>query len=411
MEIYRIIRAIAARGIAVIVVSADVLELIGLSDRILVVARGRIVDEVAGAAATEERIVGRAVGAGESHAADAGPADPAPARSGRRVGAGARLLARYGPALLLAGVIGLVTAYTASRSPYFLTPRNLANLAIQVAPLLLVALGQLTVILLGGIDLSAGPTISLVTALASFLLVPDPPAGFAAGILACLAAGVAIGLANGTLIRFLGLPDLIATLASFSIVAGLALIIRPAPGGLLADPLTGSILVRIAGVPAAFLLTLLAVLLYEAMLLRGRAGLRLYAVGSSEESAYVAGLPVARVRFAAYVASGLAAALAGLVVAARIGSGDPQAGTNFTLLSVTAVVLGGASVAGGRGTAIGAMAAAILIMLIQSAMNQLHVSAYWQYVLTGALTLIAVALYARRGGGGAALRRARRARS
>jgi ribose transport system ATP-binding protein len=411
MEIYRIIRAIAARGIAVIVVSADVLELIGLSDRILVVARGRIVDAVAGAEATEERIVGRAVGAGESHPAPTGPASVAAAGAGpaRRSGAGARFLARYGPALLLAVVIALVTAYTASRSPYFLTARNLANLAIQVAPLLLVALGQLTVILLGGIDLSAGPTISLVTALASVLLVPDPPAGFALGILACLAAGVAVGLANGALIRFLRLPDLIATLASFSIVAGLALIVRPAPGGLLADPFTGSVLVRLGGVPVAFLLALLAVLLYEAMLLRGRAGLRLYAVGSSEDAAYVAGIPVARVRFAAYVASGLAASVAGLVVAARIGSGDPQAGTNFTLLSVTAVVLGGASVLGGRGTAIGAMAAAILIMLIQSAMNQLHVSAYWQYVLTGALTLIAVALYARRGGGAALRRRGRAA--
>ena len=218
---------------------------------------------------------------------------------------------------------------------------------------------------------------------------------------------MAIGLANGALIRFLRLPNLIATLASFSIVAGLALIVRPAPGGLLADPFTGSMLVRLGGVPVAFMLALLAVLLYEAMLLRGRAGLRLYAVGSSEESAYVAGIPVARVRFAAYVASGLAASVAGLIVAARIGSGDPQAGTNFTLLSVTAVVLGGASVLGGRGTAIGAMAAAILIMLIQSAMNQLHVSAYWQYVLTGALTLIAVALYARRGGGHVLRRRGR----
>jgi ribose transport system ATP-binding protein len=412
MEIYRIIRGIAARGIAVIVISADVLELIGLSDRILVVARGHIVDEVPGGAATEERIVGRAVGAGESAAAP--PADRAPARGGtraRRSNAASRFLGRYGPALLLAAVIALVVAYTASRSPYFLTARNLANLAIQVAPLLIVALGQLTVILLGGIDLSVGPTISLVTALASFLLVPGPPAGFAAGIAACLAAGAAVGLANGALIRFLRLPDLIATLATFSVVAGLALIIRPAPGGLLAGEVTDAILVRLGGVPAAFLLALLAVLLYEAMLVRGRAGLRLYAVGSSEDSAYVAGLPVARIRFAAYLVSGIAAAVAGLVVAARIGSGDPQAGTSFTLLSVTAVVLGGASVLGGRGTAVGAMIAAVLIMLIQSAMNQLHVSAYWQYVLTGALTLIAVALYAQRGGAALRLRgRARPAR-
>jgi ribose transport system ATP-binding protein len=400
IEIYRIIRDIAARGIGVIVVSADVIELIGLSDRILVVAKGRIVDEVKGAEATEERIVGRAVGVGEAtvgrapaEAAAAASAGPAPAR---RTGSG--FLRRYGPALLLAALIALFMAYTASQSPYFLTTRNMANLAIQVAPLLIVALGQFAVILLGGIDLSAGPTISLVTTIASFLLIPEPPFGYAAGIAACVATGVAIGLVNGGLVRFLRLPDLIATLATFSVVAGLALIVRPAPGGLLSGDFANAMVVRVGNVPVAFAVAVVAALVFELIVLRGRAGTRLYAVGSSEEAAYVAGIAVGRVRFAAYVLCGVLAAAAGLLVAARIGSGDPQAGTNFTLLSVTAVVLGGTSILGGRGTAIGVTVAAILIMLIQNAMNQLHVSAYWQYVLTGALTLVAVAMYAERGG-------------
>jgi len=403
IEIYRIIRSIAARGVGVIVVSADVLELIGLSDRILVVAKGRIVDEVKGAEATEERIVGRAVGVGET-AEEAVAERPAivPVPAARRT-SGPRFLTRYGPALLLAALVAVFTIYTASQSPYFLTSRNMANLAIQVTPLLVVALGQFTVILLGGIDLSTGPTISLVTAVASFLLIPDPPFGFAAGIAVCLVAGIAVGLVNGVLIRVLKLPDLIATLATFSIVAGLALIVRPAPGGLLSGDFANAVLVRIGNVPVAFVIALVATLLYELLLIRGRIGVRLYAVGSSEESAYVAGIPVGRIRFVAYVVCGFFAAIAGLIVAARIGSGDPQAGTNFTLLSVTAVVLGGTSIFGGRGTAIGVMVAAVLIMLIQNAMNQLHVSAYWQYVFTGALTLLAVAMYAQRGG--AALRR------
>jgi ribose transport system ATP-binding protein len=397
LEIYRIIRAIAARGVAVLVVSSDVLELIGLSDRILVAAKGRIVDEVKGADATEERIVGSAVGVGETggSVAASGPTRAAAARSE----AGSVALRRYWPAVLLTILIVAFTAYTASQSPYFLTTRNMANLAVQVSPLLIVALGQLTVVLIGGIDLSVGPTISLTTAIASFLLVPDPPFGFAAGVAICLAAGLAIGLANGILIRLLKLPDLIATLATFSAVAGLALIVRPAPGGLLSSDFADWVLMRTGNVPILFVLALLGVLLYEAVLLRSRIGLRLYAVGSSEDAAYVAGVAVGRVRLLAYLFCGFLAAVAGLVVAARIGSGDPQAGTNFTLLSVTAVVLGGTSIFGGRGTAIGVLAASVLIMLIQSAMNQLQVSAYWQYVLTGALTLIAVALYAQRGDG------------
>jgi len=399
IEIYRIIREIAARGIGVILVSADVLELIGLSDRILVVARGRVVDEVNGADATEERIVGRAVGVGEAAPGAAAHRSAAEAATLQRSRSG--LFHRYAPALLLAVLIVLLMAYTTSRSPYFLTARNMADLAIQVAPLLVVALGQFIVILVGGIDLSVGPTMSLITAIGSFLLVADPPIGFPLGVGLCLVAGGTIGLVNGGLVRFLNLPDLIATLATFSIVGGLALIVRPAPGGLLSGDFANGVLYRVGDVPVAFALALLVTFICELLLLRGRVGVRLYAVGSSQEAAYVAGIPVGRVRFVAYVFCGLAAAIAGLIVAARIGSGDPQAGTNFTLLSVTAVVLGGTSVLGGRGTAVGVLAAAVLIMLVQNAMNQLHVSAYWQYVLTGALTLLAVAMYARRDGRGA----------
>ena len=144
-------------------------------------------------------------------------------------------------------------------------------------------------------------------------------------------------------------------------------------------------------------------LAFEIALLRGRLGMRVIATGSSAPAAFAAGVPTGPIRFGAYLLCGAMAALAGLVVAARIGSGDPQAGTNFTLLSVTAVVLGGTSVFGGRGTAVGVLVAAILLMTIQNAMNHLQVSAYWQYVLTGALTLIAVSIYSarfvRRGGG------------
>jgi ribose transport system ATP-binding protein len=122
-------------------------------------------------------------------------------------------------------------------------------------------------------------------------------------------------------------------------------------------------------------------------------GTRLYAIGSNPEAAFVAGIPVRRVRFSAYLFCGLMAALAGLVVAARIGSGDPQAGSQFTLASVTAVVVGGTSIFGGRGTVIGTLLGAILLILMQNSLNQLHVSAYYQYIWTGALMLLAVGAY------------------
>jgi ribose transport system ATP-binding protein len=398
LEIYRIIHDLARRGIAIILVSSDVLELIGLSDRILIAANGRLVDEVAGSEATEERIIGSAVGAHGHRRVDDHP--------GRRLEEGALrasfetpgslFFRRYGAVMLLLAMVAGLAAYAASQSPYFFTGRNMASLAIQVAPLVIVSLGQLAVVLLGGIDLSTGPTISFTTALASVFLIADPPLGVMAGVIVCLAGGIAVGLLNGALVRALKLPDLIATLATFSLVAGLALIVRPSPGGLLSGEVADTILFRIGNVPVAFIVALVAVVLFEFVLLRGRIGLRLYAVGSSEEGAYVAGVRTGFIRFGAYSFCGFMAAIAGLVVAARIGSGDPQAGTNFTLLSITAVVVGGTNIFGGRGTAVGTFLAAVLIMLIQNALNQIHVSAYWQYVWTGVLTLVAVGIYSAR---------------
>jgi ribose transport system ATP-binding protein len=288
--------------------------------------------------------------------------------------------------------------YASVASRYFFTPRNLSDLAIQVAPLAIVALGQFAVVLLGGIDLSVGPNISLATGIASLVLIDNPPFGFAAGILLCLVVCVAVGALNGFLVRSLKLPDLIATLATFSVVAGLALIVRPAPGGLLNEGVTDAILYRVGYVPVASVVAVLGVVLFEALLLRSRLGVRLYAVGSSEDAAFSAGLKTGWIRFGAYLFSGCMAAVAGLIVASRIGSGDPQAGTNFTLLSITAVVVGGTSVFGGRGTAVGTFLAAVLIMLLQNVLNQVHVSAYWQYIWTGVITLVAVGIYSARRG-------------
>jgi len=394
LEIYMLIRELAQRGLAIIVVSSDVMELIGISDRIQVVANGRIVDEVAGAEASEERIIGSAV----KSVAAAQVAELKPVRKGVSTPF-ARFLNRYGATLLLVVLTAVLCAYTAAETPYFLTQRNFSSLAIQIAPLIIVALGQFAVILLGGIDLSAGPTISLSTTIASFLLASGSPVGLVGGVIAVLLAGLAIGLLNGLLIQRLKLPDLIATLSTFSAVAGLALIVRSAPGGLLDGNFTGMILMRVGTVPLAFIVACLMVVIFELLLSRGRLGMRLLSVGSSPDAAFVAGVNVGRVRFCAYLFCGLMAAIAGLVIASRIGSGDPQSGTNFTLLSVTAVVLGGTSVFGGRGTAVGVFVAACLLMIIQNAMNHLQISAYWQYVFTGVLTLVAVAAYATRGNG------------
>ena len=373
-------------------VSSELLELIGLSDRIYVISEGRVVDEVDAEEATEERIIGAATGHGGTASDAAGTAkqDEASIRKARR-----QSLAdsRYASTALLALLIVAIAAATASRSPYFLTPLNLGDLALQIAPLALVALGQLAVILLGGVDLSVGPTMSFITAIGSYLIVGDSLGQSSLGVAVCLLAGLLVGLLNAFMILVLRIPDLISTLSSFSIVTGVTLLVRPSPGGELSPAFLDAAAAQIGPAPIVPLMVVALYLLAEWVLVRGRIGAKLYAVGSSNEAAFVVGVRIASVRAGAYVFCSLCAVLAGLMIAARIGSGDPQAGAQFTLTSITAVVIGGASVFGGRGTAIGTLAGAILVGLMQNALNHLQVSAYYQYIWTGALTLIAVIVF------------------
>jgi ribose transport system ATP-binding protein len=394
LELYRVIRELAEQGAAVILLSADLLELIGLSDRILVIAHGSIVDRMAAVDATEERIIGSAVSRRrKDNLSRAKPVNTsAPShRPGKRLGRGQILWRRYAGTVLLLSLLLLVSCYTATQSRYFLTERNMGNLAIEVVPLALVAIGQMVVILLGGVDLSVGPAMSLTTTLASYVIVNNHAE--VAGVILCLIAGLSIGGLNSFLILSLRIPDLISTLATYSLVLGLALIVRPSPGGNVSETFSDLITMRVGWIPVAGVVVLLISGLGELCLVRSRIGVRLYATGSRPEAAFVAGTPVGRVRLLAYLFSGLMAAVAGLVIAARIGSGDPQAGAQFTLSSIAAVVVGGTSVFGGRGTMIGTFLGAILLVLLQDALNQLHVTAYYQYIWTGTLLLVAVALY------------------
>lgn len=388
LELYERIRTLAADGVAVILLSSDLIELIGLSDRILVMSRGRIVREVPAAEATEEMIVGAAVTATRgTHGAES----EVVARSRRRFPSVAPTWRT--PLLLLVGVL-LAGLFASLQSPYFLTSDNLGNLAMAATPLAIVAIGQTLVLLLGGIDLSIGATMSLTVTVASYVIGPNASApSIVMGIAVCLLVGLAVGTMNGLLIRYLRLPDLVVTLSTLFMVNGLALIVRPYPQGQVNTGFASFMTADVGSVPMIAVVTFLGFLIIEFLLRRTRAGMSLYATGSSREAAYISGIKVDRVRTIAYALSGLASAVGGLLLAARLGSGDPSAGATFTLASVTAVVVGGVSVFGGRGTLIGALMGAVIVMGIQNVLNLLHVSSYYQYVWIGILTLAGVAAY------------------
>jgi ribose transport system permease protein len=268
----------------------------------------------------------------------------------------------------------------------FLTPANLANVLRQNAFTAIIGAGMTFVILTGGIDLSVGSVVALSGVACAGALVNGwtLPAAIAAGLL----GGLGIGAFNGLAITLLRVPPFIVTLATMLLVRGAALKITDArtisglPGsfGALSDGLTTAAIMA-----AVFALSWL-------VLMRTPFGRRVYAVGGNAEAAWLAGVRVARVRFAVYAMSGAAAGLAGVLVASRLNAGYPRAGELYELDAIAAVVVGGTSLFGGRGSIWGTLAGAFFIGILNNGLNLYRVSTYDQMIVKGAVLLAAAAL-------------------
>jgi ribose transport system ATP-binding protein len=381
-EIYALIEEMAGKGVAVLVASSDLVELINLADRMLIFSKGEITEEIHHEVASEERIMSAAV-RGKQRSEASPPS--------RGIGMPASLSENLGLVVVTLLILAMI-AVGSLKSDYFLTSYNFSNIALQVVPLILVALGQGVVLISGGIDLSVGQTISLTTAIASFTVTDAFPPLI--GVVICICAGALIGLMNGFLSTKCGLPDLVASLAMGTGVNGLALIIRPTAGGYIDKGFMNAVCYRLGGaLPVVFILALAVCALLVLYLRHFRGGVYVFAVGSGRDVAFSSGIRVERVKTGAYILCGVLATLAGLVVAARIGSGDPRIGMDFTMSSVTAAIVGGISLMGGRGKLPGAVLGAVMILFTQNILNMLHVSSYYQYVCIGSLLLIAVMLY------------------
>jgi ribose transport system permease protein len=231
----------------------------------------------------------------------------------------------------------------------------------------LAAIAQFFVVLVRGVDLSVGPTIALTNVAASYLLLGSPGA-ITFGIIAVLLVGTLCGLANGVAVVYGRIQPIVATLATGGMISGLALLLRPTPGGSVDEALSDALTYDIHGVPASAIMLLVVLLVLHILLRRSPLGLAMYAVGSSEQSAYMTGVRVTRAKLAAYGASGTFAALAGLYVSMVTLTGDPGIGPAYTLNSIAAVVLGGIALSGGVGSPLGAVVGALILKTISSLM-------------------------------------------
>jgi ABC-type sugar transport system ATPase subunit/ribose/xylose/arabinose/galactoside ABC-type transport system permease subunit len=393
-EIYGILREIADRGTPVVIVSSDMLELEGLCDRVIVFSRGQNVGELAGDEVSEEQI-GRTMITATTHRKDEGERKGgADAHSSWRWRLRQFAAGDYAPSVVLVLLILALGAYATGHNVRFVSAFNIEKMLLLSAALAFVGYGQACAIFTGGIDVSVGPLVGLVVVISSFFFNDGSTASIMiAGLLAMFAAGAVAGFVNGSLVRFGNFTSVAATLGVFIIIQGISVLLRPAPGGPISTDVIDAIQYQIEGVPIAFVVALLLGIGLEIALRYTRWGLSLRGVGSHEQSASRIGVATNWVVVGAFVACSVLTALGGVMVMAQLGIGDANQGVAYTLSSIAAVVLGGASLFGGRGAFIGVLFGALLIQVINSTTVFLSLSGAWQYWFIGGITLGAVAIY------------------
>jgi ribose transport system permease protein len=290
------------------------------------------------------------------------------------------------------GALAVLWICASAVSSLFLTPFNLESLMGASLALALVAIGQTFVVLTGGIDLSVGSTMSLVTVVAA-MHMEGSDGRLAAAILLALGIGAGIGLVNGLIIAVLNVQPIVATLGMLSVVEGLALWRSEVPDGKASPGLKSAVYETAGPIPRSVLVIFAAFAIGAFILRRTRYGMRVYALGGSEEATRLSGVGAARLKVSVYMVSGVFAAAAGLALTGRLGTGDPVAGQFFLLTSVAAVAIGGTSLFGGRGGLAGTFAGVFVLTVLNNILTLQGVGTYPQNVTTGLLIIAVVVLY------------------
>lgn len=295
-------------------------------------------------------------------------------------------------------VLAVLVAACSLASPLFLSARNLRNVfLLQPIGLGLAALGETFIVVAGGIDLSVGSIISLLTSIAAGIFAGDPLFPPALMVLLLLAMGAALGALNGLVVARLGVTPFMATLAMKLIYQGAALsYAKKTVGGIprafrfLADG-------TVAGLNVSILMFAAVLAVAYLLLGKSRFGKHCYAVGADAKVSAISGIAVGRIRFLSYVAGGILFGLASIFLAARMGGGGPKVGSGYELDAITAIVIGGVSLAGGAGGVIGAVGGVLILGVFYNIMNLMSLNSFLQILIKGIVLILAVAFYSRKG--------------
>lgn len=299
-----------------------------------------------------------------------------------------REIGKYGLLLAFVGIGVALSILT----PQFLTVQNLTIIVTQVSINALLAFGVTFVIITGGIDLSIGSMVAVTGVVAASLAHPDTYP-VAVPLLAGLLAGLLFGAFNGFVITRSKVPPFIVTLGTMTIGRGLALILsKGRPVSNLSDSFNFIGGGKLLGVPTLIIILMLAFAGCSVILKKTVIGRYMYAVGGNEQAARASGIPLNTVKMVVYTLCGGLAALAGILLTARITTGQPNAGTGFELDAIAAAIIGGTSTSGGTGTMTGTLIGALLIGVISNGLDLLNVTSYYQQVVMGIIIIGAVVL-------------------
>jgi len=275
-------------------------------------------------------------------------------------------------------------------SPYFLTVDNLFAIGLQMAVVAIMAIGQMMIIISAGIDLSVGSVMALSGVGTTMLMAQQLP--IFPAILIGLFIGALCGALAGALIAWGHIPPFIATLGIMGIARGIALLVtKGVPVFGLPEKfnfLGGGRVFGVLPVPVLFVIVLAVI--FHIFLTRTVFGRHIFALGSNPEAARLSGVDVAMKLFKLYIINGVLCGFAGIVMASRLSTGQPTAGTGYELDVIAACVIGGASLSGGEGTILGAMTGALIMGVLRNGCNLLNISAFWQQIAIGAIIIIAV---------------------
>jgi ribose transport system ATP-binding protein len=392
MEIYSHLRNLADQGLAVILVSSELPEIIGMSDRILVMRNGSIAGEFERAEVNEEKIL--AAGLSESKEVRAED-QPGTARDVyRNLASKFRVVNKW---IVQADLFVFITLLTLIAlgffsSEAFFTKYNITSILRHAAALGIVAMGQAVVMICGGLDIAVGAIISLTTIL-SALIMNGSNAMILPAVCACLSAGFIVGVLNGFAVVKLRIVPFIATLGMMSIVQGVVLLIAHGPVGLIGKLFRHVSRGSVGPFPSALIVICFVFILAVLVMNKTVYGRHVFATGANSEVARLAGIRINRITFSSYIVSAVCAVFSGLYLTSRMGMGDPLVGRGLEVDSIIAVLIGGVPFGGGKGNILGVIAGVLLLSVLANLLNMWNLQSWYHQIVKAVILLVAISIY------------------